>query len=129
MGFADAVKSCLTNYANFKGRAPRAEFWWFYLFNLAALFVAFILDSLLIQTGQVSGAYLYLAVSLGLILPNLAVAVRRLHDVDRSGAWLLAFFIPLVGFILLLIWFCTPGNWGSNTYGPDPYRGLVTQPQ
>lgn len=122
MGFADAVKSGFANYVNFSGRAPRAAFWWWYLFYCVALMAAIFLDTLLFQTAGSDGAYLYLLASVGLFLPTIALGVRRLHDVDRSGAWLLIMFIPLVGFIMLLIWFCTPGTWGSNSYGASPYK-------
>ena len=59
-------------------------------------------------------------VSLGLFLPGLAVAVRRLHDVDRSGWWLLLAFVPLIGIIVLIVWWCTEGTRGPNRFGPDP---------
>jgi uncharacterized membrane protein YhaH (DUF805 family) len=69
-----------------------------------------------------AGSLVSLIVSLGLILPGLAVEVRRLHDIDKSGWWVLISVVPLVGIILLLIWFCTEGTRGPNRFGSNPLR-------
>lgn len=121
MGLMDAVKKCFQNYANFNGRARRAEYWNFCLFNIL---VSLGLGAL----GQLAGdgffgslisgvSYLY---SLAVFIPGLAVAWRRLHDIGKSGAYWFFIFIPLVGAILLIIWLATAGDVGDNAYGPDP---------
>jgi uncharacterized membrane protein YhaH (DUF805 family) len=71
--------------------------------------------------------YAYILVALGLLLPSLSVLVRRLHDTDRSGWYYWIVLIPLIGSIVLLVWFCSRGTEGSNTYGPDPLGGDIAQ--
>jgi uncharacterized membrane protein YhaH (DUF805 family) len=125
MGFIGAIKSCLSQYVTFSGRAPRSEFWFFALFAIGGNIVAGILDPILgtsFGTGpQASGSgILTLIWGLALLLPNISVAVRRLHDRDRSGWWYWLFLIPLVGAIWLLVWFFRRGTVGANRFGPDP---------
>ena len=113
----------LHKYADFSGRAPRAEYWWFYLMVIIGYFVASILDSL-VGTGGMMGSLgvLTMIVMLGLFLPSIAAGVRRLHDTDRSGWWLLIAIIPLIG--LVLIYFLVlEGTKGDNRFGADPYAG------
>lgn len=120
MTFAEAVKTVLSKYAVFSGRARRSEFWWFVLFNILVSIVAAILDAAL-GTGWGSGSgVISLIVSLALLIPYLAVTVRRLHDTDRSGWWILIGLIPLVGFIVLLIFTVQDGTPGPNKHGPSP---------
>jgi uncharacterized membrane protein YhaH (DUF805 family) len=114
MNFQDAVASALRNYATFAGRARRSEFWFFFLFTLLAQAVAGIIDEA--ATRGVLGAVL----SILLLLPSIAVGVRRLHDNGRSGWWLLLGLVPMIGWIVLLIWYCQPGEAGPNRFGPDP---------
>ncbi|MEU4715257.1 DUF805 domain-containing protein [Micromonospora purpureochromogenes] len=119
----DAIKSVLSQYAGFGGRARRSEYWWFALFTLILSIVAGILDGALgtnIGSDPSSTGVIGLIVSLALLLPTLAVAVRRLHDTDRSGWWLLIGLVPLVGAIVLLVFFVKDGTRGSNQYGADP---------
>lgn len=118
MTFPDAVRRCFALYATFTGRARRSEFWFFWLFNLLANGVAAILDAAIFSGGPLNAI-----VSLLLLVPNLAVAVRRLHDVGRSGWWLLIVFVPLVGIVVLLIWYISAGEHGANRFGPDPRGG------
>jgi uncharacterized membrane protein YhaH (DUF805 family) len=114
----------LTNFANFSDRAPRAEYWWFYLLTMVAYIVATILDSILGGGGALGSYGLFsIVVMLGLLIPSLAVGVRRLHDTDRSGWWLLIVLIPLVGAIVLLVFLVLEGTKGDNRFGPDPYAG------
>jgi uncharacterized membrane protein YhaH (DUF805 family) len=138
MTFSEAVKSCLSNYATFTGRASRSEFWFFWLFTLLVLIVASIIDSALgtsfTMTNPATGldqsagyGYIYLISGLALLLPSLAVAVRRLHDTDRSGWWLLIGLIPLIGAIVLIVWYATKGTSGDNRYGSDPLGGELSQ--
>jgi len=105
-------KVVLENYANFTGRARRAQFWWFFL----ASFIIGIVFNILIA---VSGIFwvLYVIYALALLIPNLAVGVRRLHDTDKSGWWLLIGLIPLIGIIVLIVFFATDGLPGPNKYG------------
>ncbi|MEW2381838.1 DUF805 domain-containing protein [Micromonospora sp. NPDC047707] len=119
----DAIKSVLSQYAGFRGRARRSEYWWFFLFTLIVGLVAGILDGALgtsIGSGAGATGVIGLIVGLALLLPGLAVAVRRLHDTDRSGWWLLIGLVPLVGGIVLLVFFVMDGTRGSNRYGADP---------
>lgn len=121
MGFVDAVKKCFQNYANFSGRARRSEYWYFCLFNML---ISFVLGGLGRMAGEgffatvlTSIASLY---SLATLIPGLAVAWRRLHDIGKSGGYWFFILIPLAGPIILLIWFAKAGDVGDNAYGPDP---------
>jgi uncharacterized membrane protein YhaH (DUF805 family) len=111
----------LKKYAVFSGRSRRMEFWYFVLFNIIVTIVLAVIDTLLGTfnvlrgVGLLSGIY-----GLAVIIPTLAVAVRRLHDTDRTGWWILIGLIPLIGTIVLLVFYLTPGTPGSNRYGPDP---------
>jgi len=117
----DYALTPLRKYADFSGRARRAEYWWFYLFVIIAFVIASILDSLLGFGGSV-GPYGILSAILGLamLVPSLAAGVRRLHDTDRSGWWLLIALIPLVGAIVLLVFYVSEGTRGDNRFGQDP---------
>jgi uncharacterized membrane protein YhaH (DUF805 family) len=112
MDFATAVKTVvMQKYANFSGRAIRSEYWWFVLAYIIAYLVLAIVDYVL-------GAQLLTAIlSLALLIPSIAVGVRRLHDLDKSGWWLLLGLIPIVG-LILIYWFCQPGTPGANRFGP-----------
>jgi uncharacterized membrane protein YhaH (DUF805 family) len=111
----------LKKYAVFSGRARRAEYWYFVLFNIIVAIVLSLIDTLLgtfdfVQgVGLLSGLY-----ALAVLIPTLAVTVRRLHDVDRSGWWIFINLIPLIGTIVLLVFAVTDGTPGSNRYGPNP---------
>ena len=102
MGFAEAVSTCLSKYATFDGRASRPEYWWFALFGVLVSIVGSIIDA-------TAGTYVVgLLLGLALLLPSLAVGVRRLHDTGRSGWWLLIAIIPLIGGIWLIVLLCQP---------------------
>lgn len=120
MGFVDAVASGFGNYATFSGRASRSEFWFWALFNFIAMIVASGADMMVFSESAFSPASSLLA--LGLLLPNIAVGVRRLHDIGRTGWWFLIAF-TIIGGILLLIWACQKGTTGPNAYGHDPLGG------
>lgn len=112
MSFAESVSNVFSNYVTFTGRARRSEFWWFALFNFLATIVAAMIDGVL-------GLHLLQPIyGLAVLLPSLAVAVRRLHDIGRSGWWILICLIPLVGAIVLIVWNIKEGTPGSNQYGP-----------
>lgn len=133
MGFIDAVKNCLGKYVVFSGRARRSEYWWFALFILIVSLMAGIIDLALgfgtvatqvgdrsfATTAESSGPVGALT-TLALIAPAISVGVRRLHDADRSGWWLWISLIPLIGFIVLLVFFLQSGTSGANRFGPDP---------
>lgn len=116
MEFMNAVEQALRNYAQFSGRSGRKEFWYFMLFQYSILF-AF---SLLRFTAL--GWLLLGLFSLFTLIPGLAVSVRRLHDIGRSGLWLLMGLVPIFGLILLVIWFCQPGVPGENEFGSEYSR-------
>lgn len=117
-------KVVLNNYANFSGRARRAELWYYILGNFIILVPFYILGIIGItnEMGALStlGFTVYGIVILGTFIPGLAVAVRRLHDLNKSGWYYFIFLIPLVGSIILLVWFFTEGNRYTNNYGEDP---------
>lgn len=136
MDFMTAVKTCFSKYVDFKGRAARSEFWWWVLFGI----VSSIILGLIPFIGMIW--------SLALILPNLAVTARRLHDTDRSGWWMLAPYgvgflsgamaftgsgalVTIVGilafvmFVVLIIWLATKGSDGDNRFGSDPLAAAV----
>ena len=111
----------LKKYAVFSGRSRRMEYWYFVLFNLVVYIVLSLIDGLLGTYNIVSGVGLLSGIySLAVLIPTLALWVRRLHDIDRTGWWVLINLIPLVGTIVLLVFALTPGTPGSNQYGPDP---------
>jgi uncharacterized membrane protein YhaH (DUF805 family) len=132
MNFVEAVKSVYRNYVNFSGRARRSEYWWFFLFAIIAATVVAIIESALgLGSGSMtsgggtfeasySGGPLSIIWTLGSILPSIAVGIRRLHDTDRSGWWVLIALIPLIGAIVLIVWMATKGTAGPNRFGNDP---------
>ena len=113
---------CWKQYADFRGRARRKEYWYFVLFNALISAVLGGIDYAIISMtdGSVSFTFLSTIYSLAVLIPGLAVVVRRLHDVGRSGWWYLIGLIPLVGAIILLVWFFTEGQHFENAWGPDP---------
>jgi uncharacterized membrane protein YhaH (DUF805 family) len=120
VAFQDAIKTGFSKYATFAGRAPRSEFWFWTLFAFLGSLVASIVDVVLGVDFEGTGGPVNGLFNLAILIPNLAVSVRRLHDVDRSGWWLLLIFIPIIGLIVLLWWDLTRGTSGDNRFGPDP---------
>ena len=117
-------KAVFNNYANFQGRARRAEYWYFTLFNLLVIipfyFIA-IMGVLKESSGlTILGTTIYALFALGTIVPGLAACVRRLHDLNKSGWNYFICLIPIIGGIILLVWFFTDGNRFTNNYGEDP---------
>ena len=109
MDIKTATVTCLTKYVDFDGRASRSEFWWFFLFQFITVIVLSVVLSIL---GTIA--------SLALLLPGLAAAARRLHDIGKSGWWLLIGFVPLIG-LLVLIYFTVQGSQSeSNNWGAPP---------
>ena len=113
------------NYSNFSGRARRSEYWYF---RLATAVIFFVFIALAIIVSIIGGGFLGFPVAIGLIalyslialIPSLAVTVRRMHDLGKSGWNVLISFIPLVGPIWFLVLLATEGEQGENYYGPDP---------
>ncbi len=104
----------LERYAQFTGRSRRAEFWWYFLAN----FIIGIVFNILIAVSSIFWV-LYVIYALAVLIPGIAVGIRRLHDTDKSGWWLLIGLIPLVGIIVLIVFFATDGLPGPNQYGPS----------
>ena len=120
MNFIQSIRTCMRKYVTFSGRATRSEFWWFYLFTVLVNFSAsFVGNLIFMSTFNIFSIYLSTITSLILLLPSLAVAVRRLHDVGRSGWWILIAF-TVIGIIPLLIWYVTDTKDEENVYGPNP---------
>ena len=108
MTFGESIKTCFSKYADFNGRATRSEFWWW------ALFVLLVSAAVGIISEVLSGVF-----SLAVLLPYLAVGARRLHDTDRSGWLQLIALIPLVGWIVLIVWFAQEAK-EPNRYSSTP---------
>ncbi len=120
----------LKRYMQFDGRSRRKEYWAFFLLMLAAYVVAGILDGILGMGAMIGGLYgpLSLLAALFFVIPSFAVGIRRLHDTDRSGWWILIGFVPLIGALVLIYFFILEGTRGSNQYGADPKEGEATAP-
>jgi uncharacterized membrane protein YhaH (DUF805 family) len=106
MTFLDAVKICFAKYAVFKGCASRPEFWWWFLFTVVASLALHALSY------NLSAAF-----SIATFLPSIAVTARRLHDADRSGWWQLLYFLPVIGWIILILFWAEPTQ--SNRYASE----------
>lgn len=120
MTFTQAVSNGFRHYADFSGRASRGEFWYWALFSFLVSTGVNLIDFMSYQSHHLSGASLPNLITLLLVLPGLAVNVRRLHDLDKSGWWYFIILVPLVGFILLLVWSATRGTAGTNRFGQEP---------
>jgi uncharacterized membrane protein YhaH (DUF805 family) len=120
MGFGEAIKTCFSKYFTPSGRARRSEYWFFSLFFFIASVVAGLIDGALgfgIGAGQ---GVIWAITCLVFLIPGIMVAIRRLHDLDRTGWWLLIAFVPVVGSIVLLVFYVMSGTEGPNRFGPDP---------
>jgi uncharacterized membrane protein YhaH (DUF805 family) len=114
MDFKTAVVTCLTKYVDFDGRASRSEFWWF---ALACFLAALVI-------GMIAGP-LGMIVSLATFLPSLAAGIRRLHDIGKSGWWILIGLIPLIGWIIAIYWAVKDSQPQSNSWGAPPVQASV----
>lgn len=120
MGFTDAVRICLQQkYVDFSGRARRSEYWYFFLFTLLVDIAASIVDAIIGSDLGAGTGIVSLIAGLALLLPGIAVAIRRLHDTSRSGWWILIGLIPLVGWIILIVFYVQDSH-PDNAYGPNP---------
>ncbi len=121
MDFMTAVRTCLSKYVDFSGRARRSEFWYFALFTFLVAVVTSVIDTALgTDYNTTGGGVVNSVVSLALFLPSLAAGVRRLHDIGKSGLWVLLILVPILGWVLLIIWWCRDTWRRENQYGPDP---------
>ncbi len=132
MNLMTAVKTCIGKYATFSGRAQRSEFWWFVLFAWLGTIILSMVDSTLFgtvvttsngfsastNTPIFSGIF-----SLAILIPSIAVGIRRMHDTDRSGWWMFIVLVPILGFILYIVWQASKGTHGQNRFGNDPLGG------
>lgn len=119
MGFVDAVKSFFRRYVDFSGRSSRSEYWWAQLGLILIFIVLGLIGGLL---GETVGSLVLGIAYLAIIIPVIAIGVRRLHDLDKSGWFYLLALVPLVS-LILLVWFCMKGTDGPNRFGPDPLGG------
>lgn len=115
MGATDAYKAYWQNFATFTGRSSRGEYWWPVLFNGIIALVLSALSYFASGFSIISGAF-----SLVTLIPSLAVASRRLHDIGKGFGWVLISLIPVVGWIIYLVWCCKPGEPGVNRFGANP---------
>jgi uncharacterized membrane protein YhaH (DUF805 family) len=121
MNPGEAIRSCFQRYIDPTGRARRSELWWWMAFTTAV----YVLLSLLPESAAIITKAIF---ALGTLLPSFAVQIRRLHDIDRTGWWLLIAFIPVIGWIVLLVWACMRGTAGDNRFGPDPLGSEAAVP-
>ena len=111
----------LKKYVQFSGRARRKEYWFFMLFNTLVVAVLAFIDMSTGRNNSTTGIGLLSGLyALATFLPQLGVTVRRLHDIDRTGWWVLLGVIPLIGELVLIVFLATNGTAGDNRYGPDP---------
>ncbi|MDB5471234.1 MAG: hypothetical protein JWR84_2794 [Caulobacter sp.] len=123
----DLMFAPLRKYADFTGRARRSEFWLFYLFYFIVACVLGVIGNMVFGPAPTSGAGMYYGGNplsaiwfLAMLLPILAAGARRLHDTDRSAWWLLLWLVPIIGWIVLIVFYVMDGTPGDNKYGPNP---------
>ena len=117
MTFSESVSTCLKKYFVFEGRASRSEYWWFQLIVSPSYLISTILENEI--------AYFFLGITLFTLIPAISAGVRRLHDTNRSGFFLLISFIPFIGGLVLLFFLIPEGTKGKNRFGPNPLKNIV----
>ena len=117
MTFSDSVSTCLKKYFVFEGRASRSEYWWFQLIVSPSYLISTILEN---EIG-----YFFLGITLFTLIPAISAGVRRLHDTNRSGFFLLISLIPFIGGLILLFFLIPEGTKGKNRFGPDPLKRVT----
>ena len=130
MSFMDSIENVIRNFVNFNDRASRSEYWWFQLFFFVALATADFIDVMMGDLAEVSFNWFGTVAFLGLIIPNLAVTVRRLHDLGYSGWFILLVFIPCLGSIIglvILVFMMIDGQSQINDYGTVPTNTIVRE--
>ena len=120
MGFIEAIKSCFNKYVDFKGRARRSEYWFFTLFTLLVSLILGFAEGYLGIFPNTDQSILANIFALIVLMPAIAVGVRRLHDTNHSGWWILLSFVIIIGWIVLLIWYCKNSDEGDNRFGSNP---------
>lgn len=123
MTFTQSVRTCFQKFVTFEGRASRSEFWYFVLFQIAGSVVLGILDAILFGWATDDPEVLNGLFGLIVLLPSISVAVRRLHDTDRVGWWWWLCLIPIIGWIILIIFYASVGTNGRNRFGENPLNG------
>jgi len=119
VNFFSAIKLGFVNYFKFSGRATRSEYWWWALFILPLTLASYAFDAM--ESGSIVTLLIYV-VDVSLVIPTIALLVRRLHDTGRSAWWILLTFVPFIGPLVLLVFTVRSGEEYRNKYGPDPRR-------
>ena len=117
MTFNESVTTCLKKYFVFEGRASRSEYWWFQLIVTPSYLISTIIEN---EIG-----YFFLGITLFTLIPAISAGVRRLHDTNRSGFFLLISFIPIIGSFILVFFLIPEGTKGKNRFGPDPLKRVI----
>ena len=117
MNFQTSIKTCFNKFAVFSGRASRSEFWFFVLFGFLGGIITIIIDVMILGYPYEENGPINLIFSVAIIIPSIAVAARRLHDINKTGWWQLL-WITIIGGILLIIWHATEGENKKNKFGP-----------
>ena len=117
MTFGESVSTCIKKYFVFEGRASRSEYWWFQLIVSPSYFISTVFENDI--------SYLFLGITLFTLIPAISAGVRRLHDTNRSGFFLLISFIPFIGGLILLFFLIPEGTKGKNRFGPDPLKRSI----
>lgn len=117
MTFGESVSTCLKKYFVFKGRASRSEYWWFQLIVSPSYFISTVFENDI--------SYIFLGITLFTLIPAISAGVRRLHDTNRSGFFVLISFIPLIGGLILLFFLIPEGTKGKNRFGSDPLKRSI----
>ena len=120
MNSFEYFKKCFRQYADFKGRAHRAEYWYFVLYGWLVSLAATFVDALTFGVGDDGLGLLGAIYSLVVFVPSLAVGVRRMHDTGRSGWTLLLGLIPVIGWVLIIVYSCQDSQHGGNKWGANP---------
>lgn len=133
MTFSQSIKSVFSKYADFSGRATRSEFWYFYLFTfLVGMVYFFAVITTAVTSGVNSAALTYIQAiyaiyALGIMIPSLALTVRRLHDTGHSGWWIFLNLLLVIGSIVLFIWYITDSDPDTNEYGDNPKQEFIAE--
>lgn len=130
MNLFEAVTKCFHDFVTFSGRASRSEYWYFVLFSFLVGMICGFLDAMLFGQPDPQATSLQPIASIAqlvLFLPSLSVGIRRLHDTNRSGWWILIAF-TIIGLIPLIYWYCIKGTQGDNRFGPDPLGQTLLPP-
>mgnify|MGYP001378939250 CR=1 FL=1 len=121
VSFPDAIQLGFQRYFDFRGRSTRAEYWWWALFTILITVILYAADVLIGTWSVDMDAGLFSTIfELVILIPSIAVGVRRLHDINRTGWWTLLWLVPVVGWIVVIIWAIKPGDEGENSHGLPP---------